>query len=843
VIDTLADYSSWSSWTRAATVLALDVALKATALCLITWSVGSALGRRRVLARSALWNASLAGLLVLPVAGTVFPRLPMAFLAQLSSAPSDDERRATAAAELGPSPANAGTDADARPAEGPSLVRPGPAPVVSDDGGRIGLAETAPPAWLAAIDVTAIAMMVYAAVAGFLLARLAFSYRAVSALRRSSVAMNEPAWTAALSRWQARLDVRHPVRLARSGKVAVPIVIGWPRPTIIVPERLGETPRSTVIDAVLLHELAHVRRGDYAWNLLSRLVRIIYWPHPLVWLSGREIAAVREQACDDLCVYLMNDAQAYRLTLAELAAGLLRRPGEALGMAMADRSKLARRLTRIGESAGQPRCTLSWPARSAVIVVVLAVCGLLGCLRPGHAAAASEEGADPSAAPAQQNLIFDRATGNQVFAAFQQGDDDQSTKAAVADQSVHVMIAKVERGDFQVTTTQPGTLIASREVEIHSRVTGFVAECNAEIGVRVKKGELLAVIEAPDLDAEMEQAEEMADEAAAQREGAEARVDVAKAVIESDVAKVAEAKSAVKSAQSSMAFREKVHHRLATLSKTKVLDERVLDEDEDKLEAARESVAAAKAKAETAQAGMSQSAAGLREAEVGLRLAASRQKAAERRLERSRLHDQQRRIVAPFDGVVSETRVNVGDFVRGPAENKPLFVVLTTERVVVVVQVPHQDVALLDRGDPATIRLGGGPGQELKGEVSRTGYVLDPKTRTMRVEIDLPNPDGRLRAGMYGDVTIVLETHPSALTVPANAFFQIDGGGTHSCYRVVNGRAVKTAIKLGRRNTEKATEIVEGLTAGETVVTGKAGARLADGQEVEIVDRLPVDDD
>jgi HlyD family secretion protein len=190
--------------------------------------------------------------------------------------------------------------------------------------------------------------------------------------------------------------------------------------------------------------------------------------------------------------------------------------------------------------------------------------------------------------------------------------------------------------------------------------------------------------------------------------------------------------------------------------------------------------------------------------------------------------------------VVSETRVNVGDFVRGPAENKPLFVVTTTERVVVVVQIPGQDVSLLDRGDSATVNFFGPPVQTMKGEVSRTAYGLDPKTQTLRAEIDLPNPDGRLRAGMYCSVAVVLETHPNALTVTGSVIQ--NNKGKAYCYRVVNGRAVKTAIKVDMQR-ERKIEILEGLAAGETVVTGQTGEPLADGQEVVIVERLPGEDD
>ena len=135
MIDTLAQYCSW---THAASVLAVDVAAKSAALCLATWIVGWALGRRRVLARSALWNATLAGLLLLPVAGASFPRLPMISVLEPTSAPFDDALSATTADKLEKLSATVETNAETAPAAGPSLVRQEPATVPSDDGGRIG---------------------------------------------------------------------------------------------------------------------------------------------------------------------------------------------------------------------------------------------------------------------------------------------------------------------------------------------------------------------------------------------------------------------------------------------------------------------------------------------------------------------------------------------------------------------------------------------------------------------------------------------------------------------------------------------------------------------------------
>ncbi|HUY32576.1 MAG TPA: efflux RND transporter periplasmic adaptor subunit [Pirellulales bacterium] len=847
--DLLADYRSY---THAGAIVALDVAAKATLLCLAPWMFGRAVGPRRVLARSLAWQATLAGLLVLPPAGLAFPRFQIAYLAQASGQAETagqafvGEAGAVPAADVGPALETVETAAQLPSAAALSPTADDPPPIRLDDAADGGLAAAAPPSWLARFDVAAITMTVYWAVAALCLLRLARSFFAVAALRRSSDVIDAPVWTAALARSREKLAVPQRVELACSRQVAVPVVIGWLRPMILVPERLLASEHEDTVEAILLHELAHVRRGDYGWNLLSRLAQVVYWPHPFVWLLGREIAKTREQACDESCIYLMGDARRYRASLIAVAGGLVCRPREGLGMAMAAGSKLAQRLARIDQSSGQPRCTPRWPARASVIVAALVVCGLLGPLRFGAGVAALGQGDDQDKDSGSQGPFWDDVTsGNQYFVALQQSDtvqenDKEQGTEARGDGPVRVTVAKAERADFRVESTQPGTVTASRTAEIYARVTGFVAERNVEIGDRVKKGELLAVIEAPELDVEIELAEEAAEEATADRERYEAGAEVAKAAIKANGAKLAEAESAVESARKLAAFRAKVYRRLDQLARVeKTMDFRVVDEREEQLNAAQAALEAANTRVAIAQAELPRGEAALREAMALLRRAGMRQKSAQRRLSRSRLRDEQRRIVAPFDGVVSYVNVDVGSMVRGPAEKDPLFVVNTTERMVVVVQISSGFLGLLDRGDTATIQFNLPALKDVKGAVSRIGYGLNPATSTIRAEIDLPNPDGRIRPGMSAWVTILLETHPKALTVPQTAM-RFSNGMHAWCYRVVNGRAVKTAVKFGFNVREKL-EIIEGLTEGEAIVTGLGHGELADGREVEVVDRLPAE--
>ena len=228
------------------------------------------------------------------------------------------------------------------------------------------------------MDGADIAVAVYLAVAALMAVRLAASLAAVRRFRRRCRLVEGVLWTGALDRWRGRLGVSRRVPLLASDEISVPMVIGWLRPAIVVPQPLLGEARPSLIAAVLLHELGHVRRGDFGWNLVWKLVQVLYWPHPLAWLVGRIIGRVREQACDDLCVHSLGDAATYRASLLEVASGLVRRPDPALGLAMARPTNLGRRLAWIDRTQGASCCLLRWPARLAIALAVVAGAGVLG---------------------------------------------------------------------------------------------------------------------------------------------------------------------------------------------------------------------------------------------------------------------------------------------------------------------------------------------------------------------------------------------------------------------------------------------------------------------------------
>jgi RND family efflux transporter MFP subunit len=174
--------------------------------------------------------------------------------------------------------------------------------------------------------------------------------------------------------------------------------------------------------------------------------------------------------------------------------------------------------------------------------------------------------------------------------------------------------------------------------------------------------------------------------------------------------------------------------------------------------------------------------------------------------------------VAPFDGVVARRLVNRGDLVQPPTGTlmTPLFRVQRIDTIRVFCDVPENDVPYLHIGDPAIIKPVGLDGKPFIGKVTRSSLRLDPGTRNMRTEIDLPNPKERLYPGMYAEVSLEMNRRPDALTVPAAAVGS-DGDGNF-VDTITGNRVTRLAIKTGLTDNARI-EVTAGLSEETPVVT------------------------
>jgi len=182
-----------------------------------------------------------------------------------------------------------------------------------------------------------------------------------------------------------------------------------------------------------------------------------------------------------------------------------------------------------------------------------------------------------------------------------------------------------------------------------------------------------------------------------------------------------------------------------------------------------------------------------------------------------------RTIVAPFDGVVAHRQVNRGDFVQSASAGRttPVFTVQRIDVIRVFCNVPESDVSRLKIGLRASVKPFGLVGKSFEGKVTRFEGRLDPETRNMRTEVDLPNPSGVLYPGMYAQVTLETDLHRNVLTLPVTSVLTDVNG--KFVYVVKDGRVQRQPVTTGM--TEGAlVEISGGVPDGAEVVAVAQGA-------------------
>jgi multidrug resistance efflux pump len=275
--------------------------------------------------------------------------------------------------------------------------------------------------------------------------------------------------------------------------------------------------------------------------------------------------------------------------------------------------------------------------------------------------------------------------------------------------------AKPEAKPARRLIERPAYIQAFEETPLVARIAGYVEKVNVDIGARVEKGQVLAELHVPEMEVELKHKE-------ASLRQADAELRLAK-----DYVPLAEAEFKRLKSQS---------ERFAKVG-SGVLDKENIEETLFAFEAS-------KAKLEMARSDVS-----VKEARLAV--------AKEHRDYAKTMLDY-RKVRAPYDGVITRRNVHTGDFRQpGSGTAAPLFVIARTDIVRVFVEVPETEAPLVRDGMPACVRVQALKDQACNGTVTRSSWSLDPHSRTLRVEIDIPNPEGRLRSGMYAYVTLIAE--------------------------------------------------------------------------------------
>lgn len=327
----------------------------------------------------------------------------------------------------------------------------------------------------------------------------------------------------------------------------------------------------------------------------------------------------------------------------------------------------------------------------------------------------------------------------------------EGNAATQAPATTTVRTFPLQRGTIVRPLTLPGNVRAWQETTLYAKVAGYLKAIHADIGDPVKKGELLAELEAPEM--------------LAGRMKSEVEADVA----EKEFNRISEARA-----------------KASDLVMPQTVDD-----------------------------------------------ARGRRDVTRAELDRLDTLLAYARIIAPFDGIITARHADPGAFIpaatsSSSVENAVLLHLADFRKVRIEIDIPEVEVSRLKPGLPVHIHCESVPGTDLAGSISRIGYALDPRTKTMKAEIEVENPDLALRPGMMISVRIDIERRENVLLLPATAL--IVEKTKAFVFVVRDGKANRTAIKTGF-DDGKSVEILDGLSADDAVIdAGKQ--KVSDGQSV-----------
>jgi HlyD family secretion protein len=422
-------------------------------------------------------------------------------------------------------------------------------------------------------------------------------------------------------------------------------------------------------------------------------------------------------------------------------------------------------------------------------------------------------------------------------------DSDEHAKAVV------VGTASPQRKDLTRKVYQPGYLRPLEQTPIYTKIAGFAKEPKVDAGDHVKKDDLLVELYVPEVIQDLRVKAAKVDQAKADLKQAKESALSAKAGREAARADIEAVLASIRSAEAQVMRWQAEEVRSRKLVAKGIYDQQTADEVVNQLRASEAMRDETKAKHTAALARFDQASAHYNKAEADVDVAVANVSVAEATYDQWRDWLAYAKITAPYDGVVTVRHVHSGHFLQ-PSNSgstskasEPLFVVMRTDIMRCMVDVPEMDAVLVKDHDKAIIQFQAMPGVETIGEVTRSSESLDEHARTLRVEVHLKNPKGLLRPGLYANVAILAKV-PNAWTLPADAIMSdiLANGNRSYCFVIENGKARKTFLQMGvrcddglqvLRKQRAGSRSWEDFTGTEAVAVTNNRA-LQDGQPVQV---------
>jgi len=372
------------------------------------------------------------------------------------------------------------------------------------------------------------------------------------------------------------------------------------------------------------------------------------------------------------------------------------------------------------------------------------------------------------------------------------GNTSASSPSVSADAPPPAAIVQVRRAPLSNTLDIAGEFLPYQEVELHAKVAGYIRNINVDIGDRVHKGQVLAILEIPELTAQLQAA--AAGVRHSQEEITRARNNVSRAEADHDALHAA----ATRLKQASEA-------RPGLIAEQELDDATAKDRSmEAQVEGAKSALSASREQLEVSQADQQHYAA----------------------------LSEYSRITAPFDGVVTWRYADTGSLIQAGTSNVSSMPVVKLSQVNVLrlrIPVPESLASSVRDGEPADIRVKA-TDEHFSGKVTRSTDALDRSTRTMQVEVDVPNRDYKLTPGMYADVSLRVQNDPNALTLPLQAISR-DADKTTVLLVDSQNHVEEREIHTGIEGSDRI-QILSGLNEGDRVIVGNL-SKYRPGQHVD----------
>jgi RND family efflux transporter MFP subunit len=338
-----------------------------------------------------------------------------------------------------------------------------------------------------------------------------------------------------------------------------------------------------------------------------------------------------------------------------------------------------------------------------------------------------------------------------------------------------VRVGTVRMSDRVLHVSWPGTVLGYEQANIFARATGYISTRNVDIGSRVRAGDVLAIIAAPDLDQQLEQAR-------AQLVQTRAVVEESKALVE--LGRVTSARSTKLAKEDSIAIQQADTDRLT-------------------YESQKAALAVAEANVVAQQAAVDRY----------VQLVAFE------------------KVIAPFDGMITARFIDVGDLVQANANSgTSMFTMMHSNVIRIWTYIPQDQAFGVAPGVEAIVRVPEIPNRNFPGKVTMIAEALAPGTRTLLTEIDVPNPDGALTPGTYCTVELRIPRRTPSFIVPADAIiFNQDG----LLVAVVQNDTVRMQKITITRDFGREVEVSEGVNTGDKVILNPP-VDLQDGSEVHV---------